>query len=87
LPRSAQLTEHAVRPRARRVLARIAAARQVRARDQRHAVPRQIGDLRLDLRRSCCAIQEGEIERVGGAKPIKTEFRLIAATTSISRRP
>src|SRR5881397_1599228 len=26
------------------------------------------------------AIQEGEIERVGGAKPIKTEFRLIAAT-------
>src|SRR5439155_937091 len=26
------------------------------------------------------AIQEGEIERVGGTKPIKTEFRLIAAT-------
>ena len=26
------------------------------------------------------AIQEGEIERVGGAKPIKTDFRLIAAT-------
>src|SRR5437773_235516 len=26
------------------------------------------------------AIQEGEIERVGGNKPIKTEFRLIAAT-------
>src|SRR5262249_28458783 len=26
------------------------------------------------------AIQEGEIERVGGTKPIRTEFRLIAAT-------
>jgi transcriptional regulator with GAF, ATPase, and Fis domain len=26
------------------------------------------------------AIQEGEIERVGGTKPIKTDFRLIAAT-------
>ena len=26
------------------------------------------------------AIQEGEIERVGGTKPIKTEFRLVVAT-------
>jgi len=34
-------------------------------------------DLQAKLLR---AIQEGEIERVGGNKPIKTEFRLIAAT-------
>src|SRR5204863_6512 len=35
---------------------------------------------RDDLDRQLRAIQEGEIERVGGTKPIKTEFRLIAAT-------
>jgi DNA-binding NtrC family response regulator len=41
----------------------------------------EIGDLRLDLQAKLLrAIQEGEIERVGGAKPIKTNFRLIAAT-------
>jgi len=41
----------------------------------------EIGDLRLDLQAKLLrAIQEGEIERVGGAKPIKTEFRLVAAT-------
>jgi two-component system, NtrC family, response regulator AtoC len=41
----------------------------------------EIGDLRLDLQAKLLrAIQEGEIERVGGAKPIKTEFRLITAT-------
>jgi transcriptional regulator with PAS, ATPase and Fis domain len=41
----------------------------------------EIGDLRFDLQAKLLrAIQEGEIERVGGAKPIKTEFRLIAAT-------
>ncbi len=41
----------------------------------------EIGDLRLDLQTKLLrAIQEGEIERVGGTKPIKTEFRLIAAT-------
>src|SRR5712672_2280615 len=41
----------------------------------------EIGDLRLDLQGKLLrAIQEGEIERVGGTKPIKTEFRLIAAT-------
>ena len=41
----------------------------------------EIGDLRLDLQGKLLrAIQEGEIERVGGNKPIKTEFRLIAAT-------
>src|SRR5262249_4014358 len=41
----------------------------------------EIGDLRLDLQAKLLrAIQEGEIERVGGIKPIKTEFRLIAAT-------
>src|SRR5947208_9818955 len=41
----------------------------------------EIGDLRVDLQAKLLrAIQEGEIERVGGAKPIKTEFRLIAAT-------
>src|SRR5438067_12324997 len=41
----------------------------------------EIGDLRLDLQAKLLrAIQEGEIERVGGSKPIKTESRLIAAT-------
>src|ERR1700746_953442 len=41
----------------------------------------EIGDLRLHLQAKLLrAIQEGEIERVGGTKPIKTEFRLIAAT-------
>ena len=41
----------------------------------------EVGDLPLDLQAKLLrAIQEGEIERVGGAKPIKTDFRLIAAT-------
>jgi len=41
----------------------------------------EIGDLRADLQSKLLrAIQEGEIERVGGNKTIKTEFRLIAAT-------
>jgi DNA-binding NtrC family response regulator len=42
----------------------------------------EIGDLRLELQAKLLrAIQEGEIERVGGSKPIRTSFRLIAATT------
>ena len=41
----------------------------------------EIGDLQPDLQAKLLrAIQEGEIERVGGQKPIKTTFRLIAAT-------
>ena len=41
----------------------------------------EIGDLKIDLQAKLLrAIQEGEIERVGGAKPIHTSFRLIAAT-------
>src|SRR6185437_7881195 len=41
----------------------------------------EIGDLQMELQAKLLrAIQEGEIERVGGTKPIKTEFRLIAAT-------
>jgi DNA-binding NtrC family response regulator len=41
----------------------------------------EIGDLRLDLQAKLLrAIQEGEIERIGGSKPIRTTFRLIAAT-------
>src|SRR5947209_5881949 len=41
----------------------------------------EIGDLRLDLQAKLLrSIQEGEIERVGGTKAIKTDFRLIAAT-------
>ncbi len=41
----------------------------------------EIGDLNMDLQAKLLrSIQEGEIERVGGAQPIKTEFRLIAAT-------
>jgi DNA-binding NtrC family response regulator len=41
----------------------------------------EIGDLKLELQAKLLrAIQEGEIERVGGAKPIRADFRLIAAT-------
>jgi DNA-binding NtrC family response regulator len=41
----------------------------------------EIGDLRLDLQAKLLrAIQEGEIERIGSARPIKTDFRLVAAT-------
>jgi DNA-binding NtrC family response regulator len=41
----------------------------------------EVGDLRFDLQAKLLrALQEGEIERVGGSKPIKTEFRLIAAS-------
>jgi DNA-binding NtrC family response regulator len=41
----------------------------------------EIGDLKLELQAKLLrAIQEGEIERVGGSKPIRTSFRLIAAT-------
>jgi DNA-binding NtrC family response regulator len=41
----------------------------------------EIGDLRLDLQAKLLrAIQEGEIERVGGSKPIRTGFRLVVAT-------
>src|SRR3954462_9300275 len=41
----------------------------------------EIGDLRFDLQAKLLrAIQEGEIERIGGTKPIRTDFRLIAAT-------
>jgi DNA-binding NtrC family response regulator len=41
----------------------------------------EIGDLRVDLQAKLLrAIQEGEIERVGGSKPIRTDFRLIVAT-------
>jgi DNA-binding NtrC family response regulator len=41
----------------------------------------EIGDLRYELQAKLLrAIQEGEIERVGGTHPIRTEFRLIAAT-------
>ena len=41
----------------------------------------EVGDLRIELQAKLLrAIQECEIERVGGTHPIKTEFRLIAAT-------
>src|SRR2546426_12008893 len=41
----------------------------------------EIGDLRLDLQAKLLrAIQEGRIEPVRRTKPVKTEFRLIAAT-------
>jgi two-component system NtrC family response regulator len=43
----------------------------------------EIGDLRLDLQSKLLrAVQEEEIERVGGAKPIRTDFRLIVATNT-----
>ena len=41
----------------------------------------EVGDLRYELQAKLLrAIQEGEIERVGGTRPIKTDLRLIAAT-------
>jgi DNA-binding NtrC family response regulator len=41
----------------------------------------EIGDLRYELQAKLLrAIQEGEIERLGGSAPIKTNFRLISAT-------
>ena len=41
----------------------------------------EVGDLRYELQAKLLrAIQENEIERVGGTHPIKTNFRLIAAT-------
>jgi DNA-binding NtrC family response regulator len=41
----------------------------------------EIGDLRLDLQAKLLrAIQEDEIERIGSPRPIKTDFRLVAAT-------
>ncbi len=41
----------------------------------------EVGDLRMDLQAKLLrAIQEGEIERVGGSRPIKTAFRLVVAT-------
>ena len=41
----------------------------------------EIGDLNLDPQAKLLrAIQEGEIERVGGARLIKTDFRLVVAT-------
>jgi DNA-binding NtrC family response regulator len=41
----------------------------------------EIGDLRLDLQAKLLrAIQEGEIERIGGTHPIRTDLRIIAAT-------
>ena len=41
----------------------------------------EVGDLRHDLQAKLLrALQEGEIERVGGTHPIRTDFRLVAAT-------
>jgi DNA-binding NtrC family response regulator len=41
----------------------------------------EVGDLRLDLQAKLLrAIQEGEIERIGSARPVKIDFRLVAAT-------
>ncbi|RPJ84820.1 MAG: sigma-54-dependent Fis family transcriptional regulator [Acidobacteria bacterium] len=43
----------------------------------------EVGDLRLDLQAKLLrAIQEGEIERVGGSRPVRTSFRLIASTNT-----
>ncbi len=43
----------------------------------------EIGDLRLDLQAKLLrAIQENEIERVGGRLPIRVDFRLVVATNA-----
>ncbi|TNF36573.1 MAG: sigma-54-dependent Fis family transcriptional regulator [Deltaproteobacteria bacterium] len=41
----------------------------------------EIGDMRLDVQAKLLrALQEGEIERVGGARPIRVDVRVVAAT-------
>src|SRR5688500_371713 len=41
----------------------------------------EIGDLRPELQAKLLrAIQEGEVERIGSPRPVKTDFRLVAAT-------
>jgi len=41
----------------------------------------EIGDMRMDVQAKLLrALQEGEIERVGGAKPITVDVRVVAAT-------
>jgi DNA-binding NtrC family response regulator len=41
----------------------------------------EVGDLRTELQAKLLrAIQEGEVERIGSPRPVKTDFRLIAAT-------
>ena len=75
--------EHALRPRKRIVHRRHPPAdRQVRAGALGGTLfLDEIGDLRVDLQAKLLrAIQEDEIERIGGTHPIKTNFRLIAAT-------
>ena len=43
----------------------------------------EVGDLRYELQAKLLrALQEAEIERVGGTHPIRTDFRLIAATNT-----
>ncbi len=43
----------------------------------------EIGDLRLDLQAKLLrAIQESEVERVGGRHPIRVDFRLVVATNA-----
>jgi DNA-binding NtrC family response regulator len=43
----------------------------------------EIGDLRLDLQAKLLrAIQENEIERIGGRHPIQVDFRLVVATNA-----
>ena len=75
--------EHAVRPRARLVHRRAAAAhRQVRAGQRRHAVPRRDRRSASSIcRPSCCArSRKARSNASAASKPIRTTFRLIAAT-------
>ena len=73
----------AVRPRARRVHRRAAAAaRPLRAGRRRHAVPRtRSATCRPSCRRGCCACcPTATFYRVGGHQQIKANVRVIAAT-------
>ena len=75
--------EHAVRPRARRVHRRASSSSSASSSwpPAARCSSTRSATCGSTCRPSCCArSRKGEIERVGGTKPIKTDFRLIAAT-------
>jgi len=48
----------------------------------------EIGDISPSFQAKLLRVlQEGEFERVGGVRTLKVDFRLVAATNKISKRP